>query len=82
MQSLRIYFFTLRLTVCIGLLFPLFYFTVTIVGEGICVTQFCGRLLLSLEMWRRCQAILWPVTAILENVEKISSNIVAGYCYP
>jgi hypothetical protein len=46
------------------------------------ITQYCGRLLLSLEMWRRCQAILWPVTAILENVEKISPNIVAYYCYP
>jgi hypothetical protein len=51
-----------------------------IAREGI--TQYFGRLLLSLEMWRRYHAILWPFTAILGNVEKISRNIVAHYCYP
>jgi len=48
-------------------------------GEDI--TQYCGRLLLSLEMWRRYHPILWPITAILGNVEKISPNIVDDYCY-
>jgi hypothetical protein len=49
-------------------------------GEDI--TQYCGQLLLSLEIRRRYHAILWPITAILGNVEKISRNIVANYCYP
>jgi hypothetical protein len=43
-------FFTLQLIVCIGLLFQVFHFTVKIAREGI--TQYCGRLLLYLEMWR------------------------------
>jgi hypothetical protein len=46
------------------------------------VTHCCRQWLLSLEMWRRYHAILWPMTAILRNVEKISHNIVAYYCYP
>ena len=58
----------------------MFHFTVTIARESI--TRYCGRLLLSLEMWRRYHPILWSFTAILGNVEKISPNIVADYCYP
>jgi len=49
---------------------------------GECITQYCDRLLLSLEMWRKYHPILWPITAILGNVEKVSPNIVADYCYP
>ena len=73
------YFFTLRLIVCTGLLFKAFHFIVTIAGE--IITQYCGRLLLSLEMWRY-HLVLWPITAILGNVEKISPSIVVDYCYP
>ena len=75
-----IFFFSLqlRVIVCIGLLFQVFHFNVKTAREGI--TQYCGLILLSLEMWKRYHPILWPITAILGNVEKISTSIVADYC--
>ena len=46
------------------------------------ITQYCGRLLLSFEMWRIYHPVLWSITAILGNVENISPSTVADYCCP
>jgi len=44
------------------------------------ITQYYGRVLLSLEIWRRYHPILCSITAILGNVETVSRSVMADYC--